>query len=158
MSRPESITLSIEEGEAIIARLSVYAPTRSDCERLILVVRLYFWLMFALQEAKWSLRRLRHVLFGKVPNPKAVPESEADATPIEAPQATEAGEEATRGEAVAGREAGAQGSPGTVSPKPTGGHRAGTGRLGAEAYVGAERIECRHEELAPGQRCPVCGQ
>jgi transposase len=158
MSRPEPINLSIEEGEAIIARLSVYAPTRSDCERLIPVVRLYFWLMFALQEATLSLRRLRHVLFGKGPNPKAVPESEAHATPIEAPQATDAEEEAARGAAVAGREAGSQGSPGTVSPKPTGGHRAGTGRLGAEAYVGAERIECRHEELAPGQRCPVCGQ
>jgi transposase len=26
------------------------------------------------------------------------------------------------------------------------------------AYKGAERVECRHEELAPGQRCPVCGQ
>jgi Transposase IS66 family len=43
-------------------------------------------------------------------------------------------------------------------PKAKGGHRPGTGRLGAAAYVGAERIECRHEELAVGQRCPVCGQ
>ena len=137
MSRPESITLSIEEGEAIIARLSVYAPTRSDCERLILVVRLYFWLMFALQEAKWSLRRLRHVLFGKVPNPKAVPESEADATPIEAPQATEAGEEATRGDAVAGRSApgrflnGAAFAPprrDRISPKIPGSARPAAGR------------------------------
>jgi len=34
----------------------------------------------------------------------------------------------------------------------------GTGRLGADAYVGAERTACRHEELAGGQRCPVCGQ
>jgi hypothetical protein len=25
-------------------------------------------------------------------------------------------------------------------------------------YEGAERVECRHEELAVGQRCPVCGQ
>jgi hypothetical protein len=24
--------------------------------------------------------------------------------------------------------------------------------------VGAERVECRHEELAAGQLCPVCGQ
>ena len=24
--------------------------------------------------------------------------------------------------------------------------------------MGAERVECRHEELAAGQRCPVCGQ
>jgi hypothetical protein len=30
--------------------------------------------------------------------------------------------------------------------------------LGADAYVGAERVECRHGELAAGQRCPVCGQ
>jgi transposase len=44
------------------------------------------------------------------------------------------------------------------SGKPRGGHRAGTGRLGADVYEGAERVECRHEELAGGQRCPVCGQ
>jgi hypothetical protein len=34
----------------------------------------------------------------------------------------------------------------------------GTGWLGAAAYAGATRIECRHEELAVGQRCPVWGQ
>ena len=39
MNCPEPINLSAEEGEAIIARLSVYAPTRSDCEILIPVVR-----------------------------------------------------------------------------------------------------------------------
>jgi len=158
MSRPEPITLSAEEGEAIIARLSVYAPTRSDCEILIPVVRLYFWLLFALQEAKLSLRRLRQVLFGRAPNPQELPGSEAQAAPGETPQATEAGEETAPGEAVSRREAGAPGAPGAVSPKPTGGHRAGTGRLGAKAYVGAERIACRHAELAVGQRCPVCGQ
>jgi hypothetical protein len=43
-------------------------------------------------------------------------------------------------------------------PTPKGGHRPGTGCLGAEAYEGADRVECRHEELSPGQRCPVCGQ
>src|SRR5207244_3462981 len=46
---------------------------------------------------------------------------------------------------------------GEALPTPTGGHRAGTGRLGAEAYSGAARIACRHEDLAVGQRCPVCG-
>ena len=43
------------------------------------------------------------------------------------------------------------------SGKPRGGQRAGTGRLGADVYEGAERVECRHEERAVGQRCPVCG-
>jgi hypothetical protein len=52
MSRPETITLSAAEGEAIIARLSVYAPSGSDCEILIQVLRWYFWLAAALQEAK----------------------------------------------------------------------------------------------------------
>jgi hypothetical protein len=158
MSRPEPITLSAEEGEAIIARLSVYAPTRSDCEILIPVVRLYFWLMFALQEAKLSLRRLRNLLFGKSPKPQDVPTSEAQAQPLEVPKPTGAGAEAARVDAVAGSEVDWQISPEAVSPKPKGGHRTGTGRLGADAYVGAKRIECRHEELAPGQRCPVCGQ
>ena len=44
------------------------------------------------------------------------------------------------------------------NPPRAGGHRPGYGRLGADAYEGAERVECRHEELAVGQRCPVCGQ
>ncbi len=59
---------------------------------------------------------------------------------------------------ASGRAAGWQSPPGDVSPKPKGGHRAGTGRLGADAYVNAERVACRYEDLAPGQRCPVCGQ
>ncbi len=56
--------------------------------------------------------------------------------------------------AVGDEEEGSAGAP----AKAKGGHRAGTGRLGADAYVGAGRVECRHEELAVGQRCPVCGQ
>ncbi|MBI3303014.1 MAG: IS66 family transposase [Deltaproteobacteria bacterium] len=59
---------------------------------------------------------------------------------------------------AAGCDAGPATSEGEASPKPQGGHRQGTGRLGADAYVGAKRTECRHEELAVGQRCPVCGQ
>ncbi len=94
MSRPEPINLSVEEGEAIIARLSVYAPTRSDCESLILVVRLYFWLMFALQEAKLSLRRLRNLLFGKGPKSKEQLASKDQRAPSEVPCHEAGGEEA----------------------------------------------------------------
>ena len=65
-------------------------------------------------------------------------------------------EEAPGFEAV-GCDAGVGESKDAVSPKPKGGHPLGTGRLGADAYVGAERTACRHEELAVGQRCPVCG-
>jgi transposase len=66
--------------------------------------------------------------------------------------------EASPGFEAAGDEAGPATSAGEASPQPKGGHRQGTGRLGADVYEGAERVECHHEALAVGQRCPVCGQ
>src|SRR5439155_5947893 len=92
------------------------------------------------------------------------PASEVEATSSEAPGQAAGAEEAALVDEVAprlettGREAGSGASESEGKPKPQGGHRAGTGRLGADAYVGAERTECRHEDLAVGQRCPVCGQ
>jgi hypothetical protein len=53
----DNVTLSAAEGEALIARLAVYAPSRSDCEILIQVVRWYFWLVWTVQEAKLSLNQ-----------------------------------------------------------------------------------------------------
>jgi hypothetical protein len=128
------------------------------------VIRMYFWVAFALQEAKLSVKRLRDVLFGPGRKPKTPPESEASSTLSELLGQGEGGgepapvAEASPGLETAGGAAGPEPAEGEASPKPKGGHREGTGRLGADAYVGAERTECRHEELAVGQRCPVCGQ
>ena len=66
--------------------------------------------------------------------------------------------EASPGVEAVGGEAGLAASESEASPKPRGGYRLGTGRLGAAADEGAERVECRHEAFAVGQRCPVCGQ
>jgi hypothetical protein len=66
---PERVTLSASEGEAIIARLSAYAPSRSDCEICIQVIRLYFWLSAVVDEAKVSMKKLRTLLFGRVVKP-----------------------------------------------------------------------------------------
>jgi transposase len=155
MKQPESVTLSPEEGEAILARLSIYAPSRSDCEILMPVMRWYFWLMFALQKTKITVQRLRGLLVGK--SLKASP------APEEASKSSQTGRDETS--AWGELEADVMGSAAPPAPsqnpqraKLKGGHRAGTGRLGADAYAGAERIQCRHEALAAGQRCPVCGQ
>lgn len=128
------------------------------------IIRLYFWLVVALQEAHLSVKRLRNMLFGCRTHPQERPASAVETTSSEVPGQAAGDEEAAPvDEGAPGlestrREAAPEVSPGVVSPKPKGGHRPGTGRLGAEAYVGAERIECRHEERAVGQRCPVCGQ
>jgi transposase len=153
-----TVTLSSEEGEALIAQVhqSNLAPAAAGMVEQI--IRMYFWLVFALQEAKLSLKRLRNLVFGSSPTPKEPLASEASTTAIEALGEGERRNDSTPGAEAAGQETAAGESAGEVAPKPTGGHRAGTGRLGADAYEGAERVECRHEELAAGQRCPVCGQ
>src|SRR5712691_11952014 len=163
MKRPESVTLSAQEGEAMMARLAAYAPSMSDCEVLIQVLRWHFWLVWTLQEAKLSLKRLRNLLFGNGPTPPTSPVSEASSVLHHPVGAGEGAGESWLAEAGASgaAEAESEFGPGALAAaaraKPTGGHRPGTGRLRADAYEGAERIECRHEELSVGQRCPVCG-
>ena len=139
MQRPQAeLSLSPAEGDALIERLEQNTLSAEDRCVLVQVVRWLFWLVFVVQEAKLSLKRLRTVLFGKG----------AHVSQARAPEAASTSHE------LVGEGAGA----GAASPpKPAGGHRPGTGRLGAEAYAGAERVECRHEELAVGERCPVCG-
>jgi len=138
---PPSITLSTAEGEALIERVEGSGLSAEDRRVVVQVIRLYFWLMVALQEAKLSLKRFRTMLFGE-------PAKARDPT---VPAGAPAGGEVRKPTAA---------SSGPEAPaKPSrGGHRPGQGRQGAEAYAGAERVECRHEELAVGQRCPVCGQ
>jgi len=115
------------------------------------IIRLYFWGAFALQEAQRSVKRLRNLCFGAGRTPKTPPEAAASA-----PSSDGLGEEAAGGEVVpvveaspgveaGGGEAGPVASESEALPKPRGGHRLGTGRLGADAYEGADRVECRHE-------------
>src|SRR5262245_14289696 len=162
MSCPETITLSAAAGEAILARLAVYAPSRADCEILIQVLRWYFWLAAAVQEAKLNLKQLRMLLLGQGSQPPTRCEPAASSVSTSSRgDGVGAGDGSARDDegersTAAGPQPASVGA--AAASKPRGGHRPGTGRLGAEAYVGAERVECRHEDLAVGQRCPVCGQ
>ena len=154
----DKVTLSAEEAEAVLARVYQSNLGADDARIVECVFRMYLWVAFTLQEAKVSVKRLRDLFFGrgrtaKTPPESAVPSSETlgkgegggESVPVE---------EEAAGTLAVGDEEEASASP----AKPKGGHRAGTGRLGADAYAGAARVECRHEELAVGQRCPVCGQ
>lgn len=160
----ETVTLSAAEGKAMIARLSVYAPRRSDGESLIQVVWWYFGLVWTVQEAKLSCKKLRTLLCGRSPQPPTPSAPEVALRSAPSPSHGGATGASSSWDADGGPSAEAGPLAGTVAlgiaspPRPTGGHRPGTGRLGAEAYGGAKRVECRHEELAVGQRCPVCGQ
>jgi hypothetical protein len=140
MKRPEELTLRREDGEALRKRLDNDALTADDRRVLGHVLEWYFWLVFTLQEAKLSLKRLRALVFGAPPK-----------KPKDGPPGSGRGDS---GAAAAGRAAatkpGAPKAPATPCP--------GHGRQKAEAYVGATPLVCRHEDLAVGERCPVCGR
>ena len=59
MKRPQEVHLSREDGEALRKRLASDTLTADDRQVLGHVLAWYFWLMFALQEAQFSLKRLR---------------------------------------------------------------------------------------------------
>jgi transposase len=153
---PDELHLSPDEGAALIERLEHNALSAEDRCVLVQVVRWLFWLFFVVQEAKLSLKRLRTLLFGRgaLRAQSRVPEASSTASELGS-EGAGAGEGRSR-EAVSAAAPGASDT--AALAKSPGGHRLGTGRLGAEAYAGAERVECRHEALAVGQRCPVCGQ
>jgi hypothetical protein len=67
MQRPDEVKRSREEGEALIKRLDGDALTADDRRVLALVLQVYFWLLFALQEATFSLKRRRAMPFGDTP-------------------------------------------------------------------------------------------
>ena len=65
MKKPaQNVTLSAAEGEALIARVHQSNLRADDAGVVEQVIRMYFWVAFALQEAKLSVKRLRDVLFG----------------------------------------------------------------------------------------------
>src|SRR5262249_36057422 len=147
--RPDELHLSRQDGEALIERLHREALTAQDRQVLAQVLRWYFWLLFALQEARFSLKRLRALVFGDRAKKRpqqlvtgGVSTGERDAGGPETAPAEAAGSQAD-----------------DISTQPAlSERRSGHGRQGAQAYCGAEHVVCRHETLAVGERCPACGR
>ncbi len=79
MKCPETVPLSREDGEALRTRLAGDALTADDRRVLDHVLQWYFWLLFALQEATVSLKRLRVMLFGEKPKKRQAPPADPSA-------------------------------------------------------------------------------
>lgn len=124
-----------EEVEALIGRVrqgELRAEDRVLVERLL---RLLLELVRVIEAKNVTISRLKRWLFG--------PGSD---------RRSGAGEP----EPGAGTEVGDEARPVAGAGKPKAKVR-GHGRLPAGAYLGAQRVECRHRELAAGSRCPGSG-
>ena len=147
MKQPEDVQLSREDGEALLARLEANALTANDRRVLGKVLTSYFWLLFALREAKLSLKRIKALVFGEKSKKPKPPSS--DGTPS--------------GGSGGGSELSTSPTQGVLTPAPAAPPAKnppppGHGRQGADVYRAAQTVECRHEALAVGERCPACGR
>jgi hypothetical protein len=147
MKRPEEVTLSREEGEALLTRLERDALTGEDRRVLAKVLTFHFWWLFAVREAKLRLKRLKALVFGEKPKKPKPP------SPDGAAGGGKPDERDTQTSTSQGGGAAAPPSPPEKKPPPP-----GHGRQGADVYRTVIRVECRHEELAVGERCSACGR
>jgi hypothetical protein len=137
----------LAEVQALVAHLETASWTEEDWEVFHRVLPAYTRRLETLVEAPMTLKRLQALLCG----PRRAGAAAASGT-SDAPGSPgqEADEGAEGGAALAAAQAAG------LAPRP-GGHRPGVGRLCAEAYVGAARVVCRHEDWRVGQVCPVWG-
>lgn len=130
---PLSEQAKSEDVEALIGRLRESDLGVADQALVERLLRLLLELVRVIEAKNVTISRLKRWLFGSGSDRRSEPEAETK------PEAGEAGEKST---------------PGGPSEKPK---VKGHGRLKAESYVGAERVECRHRELAVGGQCPGAG-
>jgi hypothetical protein len=79
MKQPEAVRLSREAGEALSERIERNTLSAEARRLLVKSVTFYFWLLFALREAKLSLKRLKARVFGEKPKPPTPPSPEGAA-------------------------------------------------------------------------------
>jgi len=137
---PKFVSLSADQVDMFMRELHRYPLDPVIVKVIEEVLRTYMWLIWTLQETRLSLKRFRQMVFGP---------------PVKVPQEAEVPRDAIADERS---QSSSSSSPKALKPRRLGGHLPGQGRLGADAYVGAKRIECRHDELAVGERCPACGR
>lgn len=155
MSQAHEVQQSLEEVKALRERLSTGRWQTEDWGLLERVLGSYERLLAMLCEAQITLKRLQTLIFGKRRRRR---HGVASGTAVGGGAAAGGDHERHERDTDASPRPGGRAADAEVpSPRP-GGHRPGYGRLGMETYEGAERMECRHETLAVGQRCPVCGQ
>ena len=150
MKRPDEVKLSRDDGEALMARIRASSLSGDDQRVLVKLIELYFWLIVALQETKISLKRLKRLLLGR-----GTQRSEADGAADSGGRC--GGESATSGPERSGCATESDADVGVERGEADQPRRRGHGRQGADAYTGAKRVVCNHDELQVGQRCPLCG-
>lgn len=141
MKEPELVTATQQELDELLELARTSFPDK-QYKLLEGVLGTFVFVMLKMQNAKTSIKRLQQMLFGARTESKrnlalGPKPGSASTLPLSADAAAVDG--APPGQATPPRE-----------PKP------GHGRNGAQAYGGADIVDCEHPDLHPGDPCPQC--
>lgn len=140
MKPPELVSATQAELDEILALAKAAFP-QPQYELLERVLATFAYVMLALQHAKMTLKRFRHILFGKQSESRAAVCKEL---------ACCAGDEHEHADVAIAQ---SSGQPAVDERKTSKGH----GRNGAAAYPSVTVVVCSHPSVQAGQRCPECG-
>ena len=150
-----NIELTVVELAKIVERLRNGSMTDEDQAAIEAVLGSYINVLQLLQSRGASVRDLRRLLGYRNS------EKTRDVTGQEGASGSNASGSVASDAPDAGAPAGETTSPDVAAQSAPGdedaaGQPKGHGRLGADAYLGAERVEVRHETLHHGDPCPLC--
>ena len=148
MKQPEFVSVTQAQLDELLALAKAASFPQPQYDLLAGVLSTFIYVMHALQNAKTSLKRFRHMLFGKRTESRANVLKEMGCA---AGNGDEQADHAT--ESAPDDPAALQGkvSDGADKKKPK-----GHGRNGADAYRGAEVVEIALPDLKTGDTCPEC--
>jgi transposase len=141
-TQPPIIELDMSELEDALRRAEAKLNEK-DYAMLKALAEAYAYLTDLVGDKNTSIARLRKLLFGARTEKTAAVVGGGNSS--EAPQSRETGAEPSQ-------ESAGEGDAEKDSAKPRPGH----GRNGADAYIGAQKIEVPHQSLRPGDACLEC--
>ena len=153
-----------EQAEVLIEKVKKNELDKEAQRLLCQVIRMFMWLQFALQETKISLIKIKKLVFGQKSekqkkdnsghgsgsgNDETPPEKASDPKTNDSQNNNKTPEDSAETEDTSV-------PPSDPGSKKGAGKKGNGGRLGFDAYTGAQTIHCSHPEHNVGDRCPKC--
>ncbi|RLA38484.1 MAG: hypothetical protein DRQ64_08855, partial [Gammaproteobacteria bacterium] len=149
---PENpIEITKEQANQLISKIKNNELDKIDQNVLCQIILMFLWLQYALRETRISLNKVKKLVFGqkseKKPNHPDDTHQPGDGKQTSGEIHSEDKKNTSNSTDPAEHSEPSQ-------PPPS--KKFGNGRLGTDAYTGAETIHCRHPEHQKGDRCPHC--
>ncbi|MBC7502221.1 MAG: IS66 family transposase [Herminiimonas sp.] len=151
MKQPKLVDATQEELDALLTLARAASFPQHQLELLEGVLGTFVYVMQSLQNAKMTLTRFRHRLFGKRTENRAAIKKQIGCDAGSATDQAERAVAAAANEPVPQTQVQMRAADSTEGKK-----RKGHGRNGADMYRGAGVVACIHPNVQPGAPCPAC--